>query len=243
MEGMSEEEEGGERMPTPRGKVLFASSASETAKISVLVLSDVCLYREGLVRILAGEPCVASVLTAHSGADAVEVLSRDATKVALIDLALAGALETVRMLRARFPEVRFVALGVQDEQQQVVDCAEAGMIGYVCRTGSAADLVESIRCAGAGELACSRQIAGVLIARVAWLAGTSRRSEPASPLTPREVQIVRLVDEGLTNKEIASRLNISAATARNHIHSILEKLGVRTRSRAAAVARNTLSLM
>lgn len=215
--------------------------------IRILVISDVCLYREGLAGLLAGELDFGPITTAASGSEAATTLAHSPVDVALIDLALPDALDDARMLAASYPEMRLVALGIRDEHQTVLECVEAGVTGYVCRAGSRADLVEAIRAAGAGELTCSRRIAGALIQRLAALARSARLTASAtasatvSVLTPRESQIVRFVDEGLTNKEIASRLHLSAATVRNHVHNILEKLGARTRSEAAAVARRTLS--
>jgi two-component system, NarL family, nitrate/nitrite response regulator NarL len=203
----------------------------------VLVLTDVCLYREGLAHLLASQPGIEGVDSASEVEEALEMLRRCRARVALIDLALPQVFEASRRLAAHFPGTVLIALGVADENDQVLSCAEAGITGYVCRDGTTSDLIEAIRCAAAGELRCSRRIAGALIARVAS-AGCPRSS---SPLTPRETQVVRLVDEGLTNKEIAAQLNISAATARNHIHSILEKLGAKTRTGAVAAMRRAMS--
>jgi DNA-binding NarL/FixJ family response regulator len=205
--------------------------------VRIVVLSDVCLYREGLARLLEGEPDFGSVSTAATVEEGLRMLTGAPADVVLLDLGLPEALHGARALATRFPGLRLVALGLQDDQGDLLACAEAGILGFVSRSGSRADLVEAIRCAGTGELACSKRVAGALIRRVASLAG----SGSASPLTPRQAQIVRLVDEGLSNKEIAARLHISTATARNHVHVILGKLGARSRTEAAAVARRSLS--
>ncbi len=217
------------------------SSSAELVPSRVLVVSDTCLYREGLARLLTHELAPAVIGTASSVAESRERLQRERADVVLVDLALPDALGAARLLAEDFPGVKLVGLGVQDDDPQIVACAEAGMTAFVHRAGSLADLVEAIRCAAAGELSCSKRIAGALVARVARLAGASRGSAEAAQLTQREIQVVRLVNEGLTNKEIASRLHISTATARNHVHNILDRLGVRTRARAAAVARRILS--
>ena len=209
--------------------------------INVVILSDVCLYREGLASILKEGHGICVSGTANSAAEAMDVLSRTPEPVGLLDLATPHALEIARSLSRGCRGLRLLALGLDDERHRVLECAEAGITGFVGRGATTADLVESIRCAAAGELRCSRDIAGALIQRLAMIAGSVVRPAPLPPLTPRELQIARLMDEGLTNKEIASRLMISPATARNHVHSILEKLGARTRTAAAAVMRRSLS--
>ncbi len=228
-------------MHTTGGVVDAEVEGMDTPMSRLLILSEICLYREGLVRLVtqAIEPAV--VRTASTVDVALDLLLQEPADVVLIDLALPEALGAARVVSDRFPVVKVVGLGVQDDQAQIVACAEAGITGFVSRSGSTADLVEAIRCAASGELACSRRIAGALVARVAALAGAFGVPGQGMPLTQREIQVLRLVDEGLTNKEIASRLHISAATARNHVHNILDRLGVRTRSRAAAVARRMLS--
>jgi DNA-binding NarL/FixJ family response regulator len=219
---------------------LRASGPVGEQMINVIILSDVGLYREGLASILKDGPGIRVSGTASSAAEALDVLERTPEPVALLDLATPHALEIARSLSRGCRSLRLLALGIDDERQRVLECAEAGITGFVGRGATTADLVESIRCVAAGELRCSRDIAGALIQRLAAVAGSVVRPAPLPSLTPRELQIARLVDEGLTNKEIASRLMISPATARNHVHSILEKLGARTRTAAAAVMRRSL---
>jgi DNA-binding NarL/FixJ family response regulator len=181
------------------------------------------------------------VRTTGSGEGALDLLAREHAQVVLLDLSLPAALDVAKQIQAACPGVKVVGLGVQDEEEQIVACAEAGIAGLVSRSGSSEDLIGAIECAAAGELSCSKRAAGALLARVAALAGSAQRGPEVVPLTQREIQVVKLVDEGLTNKEIAARLHISTSTARNHVHNILERLGVRTRSRAAAVARRLLA--
>lgn len=230
------------RVGTAPYGVAEAVAAGRAPSVSrLLILSEICLYREGLARLVTQAIDAAVVRTASTLDDALGRLSEEPADVVLIDLALLESLGAARVVLRRFPATKLVGLGVGDDQAQIVACAEAGFTGFVSRGGSTNDLVEAISGAVSGELVCSRRIAGALAARVAALAAASRAPEPEVPLTRRELQVLRLLDEGLTNKEIASRLYISTATARNHVHSILDRLGVRTRSRAAAVARRILT--
>jgi two-component system nitrate/nitrite response regulator NarL len=208
---------------------------------SLVVVSEVRLYREGLARLVGNAIESATVRTTGSGEGALGLLEVESAEVVLLDLSLPAALEVARRVQAAFPAVKVVGLGVQDEDEQIVACAEVGIAGLVSRSGSTEDLIVAIECAAAGELSCSKRAAGALLARVAALAGSAQRAPEEVPLTQREIQVVKLVDEGLTNKEIAAHLHISTATARNHVHNILDRLGVRTRSKAAAVARRLLA--
>lgn len=206
----------------------------------LLLVCAVRLYREGLAQLLAQALPLAVVQTAASCEEALRAREAEPAEVILLDLSLAGAFETAPRLREHYRGAALIGLNLEEEQELVVAAAEAGFAGFVDRAAGTEELVEAIRCALAGELACSRRAAGALLARVAALARTGPSN--AVRLTQRELQIARLLDDGLTNKEIAARLHISAATARNHVHNILERLGVKTRSRAAAVVRRLLSM-
>jgi DNA-binding NarL/FixJ family response regulator len=119
----------------------------------------------------------------------------------------------------------------------IIVCAEAGASGYVTREGSLADLVTAINSAAQDELACSPKIAAALIRRVATLAAAHRDDAVGARLSRREIEIVSLIDRGLTNKEIAGRLFIALATVKNHVHNVLDKLDVQGRDEAAAWIR------
>lgn len=210
--------------------------------INVVIVSHVSLYREGLRRILAQEADIEVLAQASSFSAAAQTLDRARAQVVLIDLVSATGLDEVRQITARFPEPRFVALGVEEDAGLIADCAEAGIAGYVHRCGSVEDLIDTIRCTASGELHCSPAIAAGLMRRVATLASVGASGNGRHKLTRREVQVVELLDEGLTNKEIASRLSIAPPTVRNHVHNILDKLGARTRGEAAAIARRGLAI-
>ena len=209
--------------------------------IHVVIVSHVTLYREGVQRILAQEANIEVTAQATSFASAGSLLGRVKADVVLVDLVSANGLEEVRAIIDHAPGSQFIAIGIEENGALVADCAEAGFVSYVHRRGSAQDLIDTIRGAASGELHCSPTIAAELMRRVAELAsvGTARGGE--TNLTRREIQVVGLLDEGLTNKEIARRLSIATATVRNHVHNILDKLGARTRGEAAAIARRLLT--
>jgi two-component system, NarL family, nitrate/nitrite response regulator NarL len=205
--------------------------------IRALVASDIRLYREGLADGLRASGRVEVVGTADDDRASVACAQALDPDVVLIDLAMAGWEEAVRAIVVAAEEARVVVLGVREVEDEVVACAEAGVSGYVTREASLDELVEIVESVARGESLCSPRISAVLLRRVTELSARERRPAPVDRLTPRETQIVRLIDEGLSNKQIAGRLSIEPATVKNHVHSILEKLQVERRGEAAAQVR------
>ena len=200
--------------------------------VDVLVVADVCLYREGLADVLDRHDALHVVGVAASVDEAIALARQQPSHVAVIDLRAAGP-AAVRDLRVAVPGLHVVALSVIEEPEEVVAWAEAGISAYVSRDGSIDDVVAAVTAVVRGELPCTDRIAAALMRRVATLAAQSGDSLPAARLTRREREIVALIDEGLANKEIASRLQIQLPTVKNHVHNVLEKLGVHRRSEAA----------
>jgi two-component system, NarL family, nitrate/nitrite response regulator NarL len=202
----------------------------------VLIASDIRLYREGLAATLAGLGRLSIVGTVAGSDLTLACLARFGPDVVLLDMALSGCLGLPAALRSE-PPVRFVAFAVSDADDGVLACAEAGFAGYVGRDGSAEDLVLTIEGALRGEVLCPPQISGALFRRLAALADSQAHDPSISALTHREFEIIELVDQGHSNKEIARRLRIGPATVKNHVHKILEKLHVHRRAEAAAAIR------
>jgi two-component system, NarL family, nitrate/nitrite response regulator NarL len=204
--------------------------------ISVLLVSDIRLYREGVEAALVRHGGVDIVGGAAGLRDALVLAARTRPNVALVDTTMPDSIAFIRALRNAVPEVQAVALTVNEREGEVVACAEAGVSGYVTRESSLDDLVAAISSVVRGEMLCSPRIAATLVRHVATLAATPL-AKPAATLTGRELEVVALLEEGLSNKEIAGRLLIEAATVKNHVHNILEKLQVHGRSEAAAEVR------
>jgi two-component system nitrate/nitrite response regulator NarL len=141
----------------------------------------------------------------------------------------------VRSLAAAAPAVKVVAVAVPDSERDVIACVEAGVAGYVTREASVEELVQATLDATRGELHLPPRMAARLVRHVAELA--TDRPGPEARLTSRELEIVDLIDDGLSNKQIAQRLCIEVPTVKNHVHNILEKLQVDRRSEAAARVR------
>jgi two-component system nitrate/nitrite response regulator NarL len=204
-------------------------------RIRLAIVSGVRLYRDGLTNALADEETIHVVGTAGGIADACALVARERPDLTLADLASPPSLELARALAAT-RRTRVVALAAPDRDEELVRCAEAGVAAYVTREASLAELVKMIQRAHQGEAECSPRMAGLLLERVAALSASASR-RPAGTLTPREREIVALISDGLSNKEIGGRLCIELGTVKNHVHNILEKLDVSKRTEAVARAR------
>ena len=204
--------------------------------IRVLIVSSIRLYREGIRQMLGRCPGLAVVGAKSDGRDLAAEIRDLQPHVAVVDATVADGHAVVRDIRRSAPAVAIVALGIDEEEDEVVACAEAGIAGYVTREASVEELVAVVESAARGELRCSPRMAGGLLRRLNALAD-DRELPPASVrLTAREREIVRLFREDLSNKEIADRLGIEVATVKNHVHNLFEKLNVHRRSEAARLA-------
>ena len=214
--------------------------------IRTAILGEVRLFRDGLASLLRGSPAVDVVATAATLAEALQVIERDQPEALLLDMAMPNALEQIQALAGASRDLKIVALGVPETATDVMPCAEAGAAGYVPRDASVDDLIGALQAAARGELRCSVRIAAALLRRVAELARTRTGMHPGTratlptALTARELDVLRLLEAGRTNKDIARELGIELATAKNHVHNVLEKLGVRGRAQAIAVASRWL---
>jgi two-component system, NarL family, nitrate/nitrite response regulator NarL len=205
--------------------------------IRVAIVADTRLYREGLAQVLNRDSRLSVVATAARQEDALAALPQLEADVILVDMAMPDGRSVVRVILERAPLGRVIALGVVEDDDDVLGCVEAGVAGYVPREASIDDLVTVIESVARGEAICSPRVAGSLLRRVAALAAGRGGELPRAHLTTREREIIRLIDQGLSNKEIASDLGIEVATVKNHVHNILEKLQVHRRGEAAARVR------
>lgn len=201
--------------------------------IRVFVAVRVRLYREGLAELLDRAPHIQVVGTAADGAETLGELATLEPDIVVVDTALHDGLAQIRAIIAARPEVRIVAFAVPDRPQDVIAYAEAGVAGFVTRDASAAELVETLERAADGEILCSPRMAATLFRRIGELAAERAPEPPLRHLTARELEVVVLIGDGLSNRQIAVRLQIELATVKNHVHNVLEKLQVTTRADAA----------
>jgi two-component system, NarL family, nitrate/nitrite response regulator NarL len=214
------------------------NSDRPSAPTRVLILSDVRLYRDVLPAALADRAAIGSCEAVSTVSELLHRVFADTPTIVLVDMSRSGGPEAVRALVDRSPGVRILAFAVDECEADIIACAEAGVAGFVPRSASLQDLREAIDRVTRDELLCSPRTAASLFRRVARVASERPPTEQAgSHLSVREREIVALVDAGLSNKQIAARLNIEVTTVKNHVHRILEKLHVCRRGEAAARLR------
>lgn len=202
------------------------SEAGVTPPIRVLVVDDHPVVREGLVALLT-VPGIEVAGEAATGAEAVEAFRRLAPDVLLVDLRLPGmsGTEAIRRIRAEAPTARALVLTTYEGDAWVREALDAGAAGYLLKDAPAGTILDAIRRIAAGERTFAPDL----------LAGAEREAA-ARKLSPREAEVLALLATGLRNREIATRLGLSEATVKLHVHSLLAKLGAKDRTEAAAIA-------
>jgi DNA-binding NarL/FixJ family response regulator len=178
---------------------------------------------------------------ATTPAEAIAVVLDKHPAIVLLDMSTTVWLEIVPELRRASPQMCVVAFSVGDNDEDILACAEAGVVGFVLKSGMVNDLVAACQSAARGEAHCPPRIVTGLCRRLATLAPLAASAPPTPSLSPREMEIIEFIDRGLPNKVIARQLSIGLATVKNHVHNILEKLHVATRGEAAAALRGTSS--
>ncbi len=208
--------------------------------IRVVIADDQALFREGLraVLVAAGVDVVGE---AGNGAEAVALAAELAPDVVLMDLrmpVLDGAAATRRIQGLPRPP-RVVALTTFDDDDTLFEAVRAGALGYLLKDTSSARLVEAIRLAARGESLLDPAVAAKIVGELARTPPATRRDAAADlGLSEREVAVLRHLARGAANKEIAAELRIAEGTVKNHVTSILDKLGVSDRTQAALKARS-----
>jgi DNA-binding NarL/FixJ family response regulator len=202
--------------------------------IRVLIADENRVVREGIAVLLASTD-VEVVGCTRDGAEARDAVGQVQPDIVLAVGSKQGIALTRELTRA-YPGLRVVILGVSEAASEVIEAVEAGAAGYLLNDSSLEEFSNSLRAIAEGETPCPPKVVATLFSRLANLAGEregSGRAGGRSRLTSREIQILGLVAEGLSNKEIASRLQVEIQTVKNHVHNILEKLEVHDRLDAA----------
>jgi two-component system, NarL family, nitrate/nitrite response regulator NarL len=226
--------------PDPRNFPAAPVGASTSRPTRLLLIVGIRLYREALLWLLRRRVSVHVVGAAADIPTGLEQLRDLRPDVALLDLALPDALWLVRTVSAAGVPTSFIGIGIGETEHEVIQCTEAGLAAFVSEHDSTANLVATIQGVVRGEMPCSPRVAAILRRRVAAL-GPQPLDSPGVHLTPREFEVLCLIEEGLSNREIASRLCIEISTVKNHLHNAFEKLHVRGRGEAAARMRDVIA--
>jgi len=203
----------------------------------ILIVDDCTLYRENLAATFAlygtAAPSVAWDLPSL-----VTALEDTTPSIVLLNIATRDSALLLRAAMEISQNVRVIVLGVsEDDESEIVACAEAGVAGYRMRTESLGDLVDLMRKIADGQSFCSPGVSAILLRRLSALASQRQPAANGLVLTAREDQILRMLELGLSNQDIATQLCIAVPTVKNHVHSLLIKLDVNTRAEAAALCR------
>lgn len=201
------------------------------ARIRVLIADDHALMREGIRALLRGSDDVEVVGEASDGREAVERCRALRPDVVLMDVAMPGlgGLEATIELRKEMPEVRVLVLTQYDDREYVARFLKAGVAGYVLKKAAGSDLVAAIRSAHRGGLVLDPEIARDAV-DLGRPAAESAAEDPYDTLTEREKQVLKLVAEGASSKDVAQVLGISVKTAMTHREHLMEKLGLHNRT-------------
>jgi DNA-binding NarL/FixJ family response regulator len=217
----------------------FDASVSRQTTTRVMILAEVRLYREGLGQLLAGREDIEVVAIAAPSELALQHAAEEEPHVVLADVPAVRAIGD-RSLAQRLSGSRIVVFALaEDDEDEVLACAESGVAGFIGREAETEELVSVIRAAARGEVKCSPRVAALFLRRVADGASARAPASQATRLTQREREVLRLIDDELSNKEIARRLGIEVATVKNHVHNILEKCNLHRRGEAAAYVRTS----
>lgn len=195
--------------------------------IRVICVDDHPLVRKGIALILGNESDMLLVGEAGNGRDAVQLFRQQKPDVTLMDLRMpeCDGISAVKQIRAEFPDARIIALTSFDGDQDIYRALEAGVRGYLLKESVHTEVLTAIRSVHAGQRLISQE-------------ATERLSAffSSDALTPKEVEVLSLVAQGLSNKEIAAKLGKAAGTIKIHVQNILEKLGASDRTHAVTIA-------
>jgi DNA-binding NarL/FixJ family response regulator len=215
---------------------------AQTKKISVFLVAGNRLLREALARLLSKKgdfdvcgvsPLVPDVSSSIATYD-MDVLVLDTITVQLSDN------ELIPEIIAKVPKIKVVLIDMDDDPEVFLRCVRAGVAGYLLKDASAADVISAVRSASMGQAVCPLQLCMSLFQTVArqWTSFPNARIKAELGLTRRQQQLVPLIAQGFTNKEIAAHLNLSEQTVKNHIHRMLRRIGASDRLEVIDITRN-----
>jgi DNA-binding NarL/FixJ family response regulator len=211
------------------------------SSVRVLLVDDQAMFREGLRTLFSVQSDLEVVGEAGTGEEAVALVARLKPDVVLMDLRMPvlDGVAATRRITEQYPQCRVIVLTTFDDSEMVFEGLRAGAVGYLLKDASSEKLFEAVRAAARGESFLSPSVAAKVVSEFARL---SRRTAAGSealiePLTDRELEVLRLVGTGATNKQIGRALMIAEGTVKNHLTSVYGKLGVSDRTQAALKAR------
>lgn len=209
--------------------------------IRVLIVDDQALFREGVRTILSIQDDIEVVGEASNGEEALRLAVQYQPDVVLMDLRMPimDGVTATKRLKSTLPDCKVIVLTTFDDEESVFDGLRGGAVGYLLKDVNSEKLYEAIRAAARGEYFLLPSITAKVVAEFSRLAPPAHRSDLSllEPLSNRELEVLRLVATGASNKEIADTLVIAEGTVKNHVTSILNKMSVRDRAQAVLKAK------
>jgi DNA-binding NarL/FixJ family response regulator len=206
--------------------------------MNIIVLTPVRLLGDGLAACFSSRADMRAIAVVNDLASLREKLATTETNVVLIDVTQGVELFDVRDIASDWPNIALVALGLNEQRQEVIRCGRAGFAGYIAREASIDELCNSLSEIAAGRLACPPEIAGGLLRALFHRDSSTGGSDVDLALTRRESEVLELLGRGFSNKEIGSELCVSVATVKHHVHHVLEKLKLERRAQAMRRVRD-----
>lgn len=207
--------------------------------IRVLICDDQAIVCDGLEAILSADPDIEVVGLAHDGAQALEKLAAVRPDVVLMDLKMPGmnGIQATRQISDQYPAIKVLVLTTYGADEWVFDAIRAGAAGYLLKGTPKEQLVRAVKGTASGDTHIDPSVGGKLFQQISRSAPpTPQQTTLTDSLSEREMDVLRLVAQGLTNAEIAEKLFLSEGTVRNYVSAIFDKLGVSDRTQAAIIA-------
>ena len=209
-----------------------------TDAIRVLICDDHALFRRGLIMVLESEDGIEVVAEAEDGEEAIRKAEEAAPDVVLMDVRMPrmSGIEATRAIADAVPTAKILMLTVSDEEEDLYEAVKAGATGYLLKEISIEEVANAIRAVVTGQSLISPSMASKLLSEFNNLAKQAQQKVIAPKLTDRELQVLKLVAQGMSNREAAETLFISENTVKNHVRNILEKLHLHSRMEAVVYA-------
>ncbi len=223
----------------------MSQGSGDDAEIRLVIADDQTAIREALATVLDLQPGLSVVATAANGAEAVEAAETRQPDVVLMDLNMPvmDGIEATRIICERFPDIAVVVLTTFADEQSILNALNAGARGYLTKDSGRADIARAVRSAAAGQAVLDPTVQQRLLlaatkgSRIVDPAATNTLPTALAPeLTPREIEVLTLVGQGLSNRAIAGRLFVSEATVKTHINNLFAKAQLRDRAHAVNYA-------
>lgn len=209
-------------------------------EISVIVVDDQRLIREGISSLLEIQEGVKVVGTGTTGDEAIELVRRLTPDVVLMDIQMPGTdgITATGLIKEEFPDTCVIMLTTFDDDDYIIKSLKAGAVGYLLKDIPSEDLAQAVRLAHSGIFQLSPTVAGKLVGDIRSRRTPKAEADQPLNLTDREKEVLILIAQGASNREIAERLCVSEGTVKNHVSNILTRLGLRDRTQAALFAYN-----